>query len=157
VRRSVWPLSSADGSWWTVRGRRGREWRESHEKRPGLRAAISRIEDGEADALAVARLDRLSRRVRDLADLAERSRPKGKRKGWGLILLDIDADTSRPSGEFMVNVMGSAAQWGRRIISQRTKDALAVSARRAFASDGRARSAPSSSSGSCGTARVAHR
>jgi DNA invertase Pin-like site-specific DNA recombinase len=26
----------------------------------------------------------------------------------------------------MVNVMGSAAQWERRIISQRTKDALAV-------------------------------
>ncbi|HEY0337560.1 MAG TPA: recombinase family protein, partial [Burkholderiales bacterium] len=51
---------------------------------------------------------------------------KGKRKGWGLILLDIDVDTSSPSGEFMVNVMGSAAQWERRIISQRTKDALAV-------------------------------
>jgi DNA invertase Pin-like site-specific DNA recombinase len=57
---------------------------------------------------------------------AERSRAKGKSKGWGLILLDIDADTSSPSGEFMVNVMGSAAQWERRIISQRTKDALAV-------------------------------
>jgi DNA invertase Pin-like site-specific DNA recombinase len=26
----------------------------------------------------------------------------------------------------MVNVMGSAAQWERRIISQRTKDALAI-------------------------------
>ena len=68
----------------------------------------------------------LSRSVRDLADLAERSRPKGKQKGWGLILLDIDVDTSSPNGEFMLNVMGSAAQWERRIISQRTKDALAV-------------------------------
>jgi DNA invertase Pin-like site-specific DNA recombinase len=62
--------------------------------------------------------------VKDLAELAERSKPKGKRQGWGLILLDIDVDTSSPSG--MVNVMGSAAQWERRIISQRTKDALAV-------------------------------
>jgi DNA invertase Pin-like site-specific DNA recombinase len=97
-----------------------------HEKRPGLCAAIERVESGDADALAVAKLDRLSRSVRDLADLAERSRPKGKRKGWGLILLDIDVDTSSPSGEFMVNVMGSAAQWERRIISQRTKDALAI-------------------------------
>jgi DNA invertase Pin-like site-specific DNA recombinase len=43
-----------------------------------------------------------------------------------LILLDIDVDTSSPNGEFMLNVMGSAAQWERRIISQRTKDALAV-------------------------------
>jgi DNA invertase Pin-like site-specific DNA recombinase len=97
-----------------------------HENRPGLCAAISRIEAGEADALAVAKLDRLSRSVRDLADLAERSKPKGKRRGWGLILLDIDVDTSSPNGEFMLNVMGSAAQWERRIISQRTKDALAV-------------------------------
>ena len=55
-----------------------------HENRPGLGAAISPIEAGEADALAVAKLDRLSRSVRDLADLAERSRPKGKQKGWGL-------------------------------------------------------------------------
>jgi DNA invertase Pin-like site-specific DNA recombinase len=99
---------------------------KSHEKRQGLCTAIARIEAGEADALAVAKLDRLSRSVRDLADLAERSKPKGKRKGWGLILLDVDVDTSSPSGEFMVNVMGSAAQWERRIISQRTKDALAV-------------------------------
>ena len=99
---------------------------KSHEKRPGLCETIARIEAGEADALAVAKLDRLSRSVRDLADLAERSKPKGKRKGWGLILLDIDVDTSSPSGEFMVNAMGSAAQWERRIISQRTKDALAV-------------------------------
>jgi DNA invertase Pin-like site-specific DNA recombinase len=99
---------------------------KSHENRPGLSAAIARLEAGEGDALAVAKLDRLSRSVKDLAELAERSQPKGKRKGWGLILLDIDVDTSSPSGEFMVNVMGSAAQWERRIISQRTKDALAV-------------------------------
>jgi DNA invertase Pin-like site-specific DNA recombinase len=99
---------------------------KGHENRPGLSAAIARLEAAEADALAVAKLDRLSRSVKDLADLAERSKPKGKRKGWGLILLDIDVDTSSPSGEFMLHVMGSAAQWERRIISQRTKDALAV-------------------------------
>ncbi len=99
---------------------------KSREKRPGLCAAIERIEAGEAGALAVAKLDRLSRGVRDLADLAERSKPEGKRKGRGPILLDIDVDASSPSGEFTVNVMGSAAQWERRIITRRTKDALAV-------------------------------
>jgi DNA invertase Pin-like site-specific DNA recombinase len=45
-----------------------------------------------------------------------------------LILLDIDVDTSSPNGEFMLNVMGSAAQWERRIISQRTKSRSAGSA-----------------------------
>lgn len=40
--------------------------------------------------------------------------------------LDLGIDLSTPAGEFMANVMASAAQWERRIISQRTKDALAV-------------------------------
>ncbi len=95
---------------------------KSHEKRPGLASILAKLDAGEADVLAVAKLDRLSRSVRDLADLTERAR----RKHWALALLDIDVDTSTPGGEFMLNVMGSAAQWERRIISQRTKDALAV-------------------------------
>ena len=33
---------------------------------------------------------------------------------------------ANPNGEFVVNVMGSAARWERRIISQRTRDALAI-------------------------------
>ena len=126
MKRSKLQLSSADGSWWTSSPTRARAAGNGTRIVPASCAAISPIEAGEADALAVAKLDRLSRSVRDLADLAERSRPKGKQKGWGLILLDIDVDTSSPNGEFMLNVMGSAAQWERRIISQRTKDALAV-------------------------------
>jgi DNA invertase Pin-like site-specific DNA recombinase len=96
------------------------------EKRPGLAAVVGRLHAGEADALAVAKLDRLTRSVRDLADLAELGRPRGRRPGWGLILLDVDVDSSTPSGEFLMNVMGSAAQWERRLISQRTREALAV-------------------------------
>ena len=38
---------------------------------------------------------------------------------------DLGIDLSSPSGEFMAGVMSSAAQWERRIIGQRTKDALA--------------------------------
>ena len=37
-------------------------------------------------------------------------------------------DLATAAGEFMANVMASAAQWERRIIGQRTRDALAVSA-----------------------------
>jgi DNA invertase Pin-like site-specific DNA recombinase len=40
-------------------------------------------------------------------------------------VLDVDVDTSTPSGEFLVNVMASASQFERRIIGQRTKEALA--------------------------------
>jgi hypothetical protein len=46
--------------------------------------------------------------------------------GWNLVALDLGVDLSTPSGEFLASVMASAAQWERRIIGQRTKEALAV-------------------------------
>ncbi len=95
---------------------------KSHEKRPGLCAALGRVEAGDADALAVAKLDRLSRSIGDLVQMVERAR----RKSWSLILLDVDVDTSTPTGALLVNMMGSVAEWERRIIGQRTKDALAI-------------------------------
>jgi len=47
-------------------------------------------------------------------------------RGWNLVALDLGVDLSTPAGEFMAGVMASAAQWERRIIGQRTKDALAI-------------------------------
>jgi DNA invertase Pin-like site-specific DNA recombinase len=61
-----------------------------------------------------------------LSQLVERSQPKDRRKGWGLILLDIDLDTTTPQGGFMVNMMASVAELERKIIGQRTRGALAV-------------------------------
>ena len=46
-------------------------------RRPGLAAALQRLESGAADALAVAKLDRLSRSLLDFAGLVERSRKQG--------------------------------------------------------------------------------
>ena len=70
----------------------------------------------------VAKVDRFTRSLRDLSDLLERSR----RQGWALVLLDLDIDTSTPMGEAMVQMAGVFAQLERRMIGQRTKDALAV-------------------------------
>jgi DNA invertase Pin-like site-specific DNA recombinase len=70
----------------------------------------------------VAKLDRLSRLLKDFATLMER----GQKKGWNLVACDLGIDLSTPSGEFMANVMGSAAQWERKLIGQRTRDALAA-------------------------------
>ena len=50
---------------------------------------------------------------------------RAQKHGWNLVCCDLGIDLSTPSGEFMAGVMSSAAQWERRIISQRTKDALA--------------------------------
>src|SRR5215210_7973308 len=85
--------------------------------RPGLEAALAAVDGGEADALAVAKLDRLSRSLLDFAGLLERAR----RRGWTLVALDLGVDTSTPQGELVANVIASVAQWERRIIGQRTK------------------------------------
>lgn len=90
--------------------------------RPGLAAALQAVESGNASAIVVAKLDRLSRSLRDFADIMV----KAQARGWNLVALDLGIDLSSAGGEFMANVMASAAQWERRIIGQRTKDALAV-------------------------------
>jgi DNA invertase Pin-like site-specific DNA recombinase len=89
-------------------------------KRPGIASALTRLDHGEADALVVSKLDRLSRSVLDFATLMEHS----KKKGWGLVALDIGVDTTTPSGEVMANVMAAFSQFERRLIGQRTREAL---------------------------------
>ena len=110
--------------------RRGWTLAEVHEdvlsgktlNRPGVAAALDAVESGAASTLIVAKLDRLSRSLLDFAGLMR----KAQASGWNLVALDLGIDLSTPAGEFMANVMASAAQWERRIIGQRTRDALAV-------------------------------
>jgi DNA invertase Pin-like site-specific DNA recombinase len=90
--------------------------------RPGLAGALAAVQAGEAAGIVVAKLDRLSRSLKDFALLMERA----QKDHWNLVACDLGIDLSTPAGEFMANVMGSAAQWERRIIGQRTRDALAV-------------------------------
>jgi DNA invertase Pin-like site-specific DNA recombinase len=89
--------------------------------RPGIREALRMLEQGEASTLIVAKLDRLSRSLLDFAALMDRA----QREGWQIIALDLGVDTSTPAGEMIANVMASFAQYERRLISQRTRDALA--------------------------------
>lgn len=95
---------------------------KSINNRPSLGAALTAIESGQAGTLVVAKLDRLSRSLLDFAELMARA----QRAGWNLVALDLGIDLSTPAGEFLASVMASAAQWERRIIGQRTKDALAA-------------------------------
>lgn len=90
--------------------------------RPALAEALAALDRGDAGALVVAKLDRLSRSVHDAAGLLDRA----GRKGWALIACDLGVDTSSPSGEAMAGVMAVFAQLERKLIGQRTRDALAV-------------------------------
>lgn len=90
-------------------------------RRPGIQAALEALKRHKADTLVVAKLDRLSRSMLDFAGLMDRA----TREGWALVALDLGVDTSTPSGEMMANVLATFGQFERRLISQRTKDALA--------------------------------
>jgi DNA invertase Pin-like site-specific DNA recombinase len=80
------------------------------------------LEAGEARALVVAKLDRLSRSMLDFAALMATA----QRQSWALEALDCAVDTSTPAGEAMAHVLATFGQFERRLISQRTKEALAA-------------------------------
>ena len=110
--------------------RRGWQIVEVHEdvgsgkdlRRPGIKAALESLQRGEADALAIAKLDRLSRSMLDFANIMA----KAQKESWALIALDVNVDTTTPAGEAMANVVATFAQFERRLISQRTREALAI-------------------------------
>ena len=70
----------------------------------------------------VAKLDRLSRSMIDFTALMGTA----QKQHWALVALDCAVDTSTPTGEAMANMLATFAQFERRLISQRTRDALAV-------------------------------
>jgi DNA invertase Pin-like site-specific DNA recombinase len=90
--------------------------------RPGVRIALDLLREGGADALVVAKLDRLSRSMLDFASIMAAA----QKQGWAMVALDCAVDTTTPAGEAMANVLATFAQFERRLISQRTKDALAI-------------------------------
>jgi DNA invertase Pin-like site-specific DNA recombinase len=50
---------------------------------------------------------------------------RASREHWALVALDVNVDTTTPAGEMMANVLATFAQFERRLIAQRTRDALA--------------------------------
>lgn len=91
-------------------------------KRPGIARAVAALDAGLADVLMVAKLDRLSRSLRDYSALVERA----AKKGWQLVVLDAPVGTDTPMGEAMLGIMAVFAQLERRLIGQRTREALAA-------------------------------
>jgi site-specific DNA recombinase len=72
------------------------------------------------DAVVVAKLDRLTRSVKDLADLLERF----NRCGVALISISESLDTQSAAGRLVLNIMTAVSQWEREAIGERTRDAM---------------------------------
>ncbi len=101
------------------------EVRSAGNDRPRLEAVLRALDRHrgkarEADGLIVAKLDRLTRSVREFAELLERARAND----WRLIILDLGVDTTTPAGEAMAGMVSVFAQFERRLIQTRTRDAL---------------------------------
>lgn len=95
---------------------------KSLRRRPGLDAAFAAVESGEADGLIVSKLDRLSRSVRDFAEILARF----QQHGWALVVMDLGVDTSTIMGAAMAQVVSVFAELERKRIGERTREALAV-------------------------------
>jgi DNA invertase Pin-like site-specific DNA recombinase len=92
-----------------------------NDRRPGLQRALAMLEDGLADGLLVAKLDRLTRSVRDLGGLLEDYFVER----FTLFSVADSIDTRSAGGRLVLNIMVTVAQWEREVIVERTKDALA--------------------------------
>lgn len=88
-------------------------------EREELETALDYLRDG--DVLAVTKLDRLARSMRDLLDIVDRIEAKGA----GLRILAMSLDTTTPTGRLMMNVLGSVAEWERSIMLERQREGIA--------------------------------
>lgn len=88
--------------------------------RPGMARLLSMVDAKQVQTVIVAKLDRLTRSVRDLADLLERF----ERRGVALVSVSESLDTGTAAGRLVLNVMMSVAQWEREAIGERTREAM---------------------------------
>lgn len=94
---------------------------KSLKNRPVLARALADLKAGKVDALAVSKLDRLSRSVADFAAMLETAH----RQRWALICLDLNIDTSTITGAAMAQVTVTFAEMERKKIAERTRDGMA--------------------------------
>ncbi len=89
-------------------------------KRPGLELAREALASGDAGALVVSKMDRLSRSLLDFAAIMQ----EAQKQRWALIALDCPVDLTTPMGEALAAIIATFAQLERKMIGERTRDAL---------------------------------
>ncbi len=87
-------------------------------KRQELESAIDQLRDG--DTLIVTKLDRLARSVPHLLEVLQRIQDKQA----SLRILDMNIDTSTPTGKLMLTVLGSVAAFEREIMLERQREGI---------------------------------
>lgn len=91
-------------------------------ERPALRELLQRCERGAVGHIVVVKLDRLTRRTRDLLALVD---DLFLARHIELHSVSESLDTSTPHGRFVLTLFGGLAQMERELIGDRTRTALA--------------------------------
>jgi len=90
-------------------------------KREGLQRVLSILQSGEAQALIVFKLDRMTRSTKDLLTLVyDVLIPQN----IALHSITETLDTTNANGRFFLTMLGAMATWEREIIIERTKEAM---------------------------------
>mgnify|MGYP000243396952 FL=1 len=90
-------------------------------ERPGLQAALRMLEIGKADTLIVAKLDRLTRSVKDLCMLVDKYFVPER---YHLLSICGMVNTHTAAGRMMMLNLATYAQFEREIIRERTQEAI---------------------------------
>src|SRR5579862_9074708 len=88
--------------------------------RPGMARLLALVDAGEVQTVVIAKLDRLTRSVKDLCTLLERF----ERRGVALVSVAESLDTGSAAGRLVLNIMTAVSQWEREAIGERTRDAM---------------------------------
>lgn len=89
-------------------------------KRPGMQKLLAAVEAKQVEAVIVAKLDRLTRSVKDLGELLERF----EKRGVALVSVAEALDTGSAAGRLVITIMTAVSQWEREAIGERTRDVL---------------------------------
>jgi DNA invertase Pin-like site-specific DNA recombinase len=88
--------------------------------RPGMERLLALVDAKAVDVVIIAKLDRLTRSVKDLAELLELF----TRRGVSLVSVAESLDTGTAAGRLVLNIMTAVSQWEREAIGERTRDAM---------------------------------
>jgi len=87
--------------------------------RPQLVALLEYVREG--DTVVVTKLDRIARSTKDLLDIVESL----QRKGCAFRVLNINLDTSTPTGKLMLTMLGAIATFEREMMLERQAEGIA--------------------------------
>lgn len=125
AQRAVLATAGGHRGWQSIAERvdEGVSGRVRWDRRPGLAGAVRLVDAGQADALAVARLDRLARRTTDALHLVEQL-------GAALVCLSPEINTTTAAGRLGLTVMAAVGAYESEVAGERTSAAMLAKAAR---------------------------